>query len=375
MTIGAVTARSRGGLVPANQNRAPRTAQIIQLRKTRLVKTRIPASVSTRGLPHAIKNQQKRSLAKIARILTGNVVKTVARSTPLSAGALILADLLYNRVVAPDDFPGFDNIAEGWRDEQHHLGFVPGDYVPNMFDVGPFGPPPARALLDSDDASIPLGIRYWGDFDIDPYPNPLPGTNWPTKPIWLPNPETPASPSPAPLRVPRYNPQRDLSPRVRPRPRWSPRNNFQISFRVPRRGGKVASGEAVKIKHDVPRIRDTPVDDKATPKNVFVYFVMKELANFMGETKEWTDILAEAAGYSRKSLTAPQSIQKGHETLKKAWWLFVDGGINNIDFEALAVLIVENEIEDFLIGLAGRASKAAARSLGLTVGPQTGLAL
>lgn len=377
MTIGAVTARSRGGLVPANQNRAPRTAQIIQLRKTVDVRTRIPRSVSTRGLKHAIRNRKVQSVRKIAQIVTGKVVRTVARSNPLSLAAIIGLDYLYNKVVAPDDFPGFDNIGEGWRDEQHHLGYVPGDYVPNMFDVGPFGPPPSRALLDSDDASIPLGIRYWGDFGVDPYAVPgTVGDNWPVDPIWLPNPSVAPSPAPLPLpRVlpsPRYNPQRDLSKRFRPRPRWRPRNNIQVLFRI---GSSTAAHSSVRVTNNVPRVTGPESEGKAKPANQFVYAVLKNLANAMGETKEWIDILAEAAGYDRESLTAPAAIQKGHETVKKAWWLFVDQGINNIDFELLAVLVIENEIEDFVIGIAGQMSKSAAQSLNLTVGPQTGLAL
>lgn len=369
MTIGAVTARSHGGLRPANQNRPPRTAKIIQLRKTRVVKTRIPPSVSTRGLKHAIRNQQTKSLAQIARIVTGNVVRTVARSTPLSLAGLMAAEYIYHKVVEPDGFPGFDNINEGWRDPHSH--HTPGDYIGNLFDIGPFGPPPVRALLDADDTIFPT-IRYWGDFGVDPYVVPgTVGDNWPTEPQWLPNPVPGASP--AGLPVPRYLPQRDLAPKLRRAPRWKPTNNLTITIRLP--SLRPFSKGGVDIKHNTPRSRDRPKDDKAKPANQFVYAVLKKLANTMGEAKEWTDILAEAAGYDGVSFTAPQPIQKGHETVKKAWWLFVDGGINNIDFKLLAELVIENEIEDFLIGIAGQMSKSAAQSLGLTVGPQTGLAL
>lgn len=405
MTIGSVTARSHGGLTAANENSPPRKTNVERLRvsspasrarkaarratqlyskktirsigrvksavrQPRIVRTRIPASVTTRGLQHAIRNQQSKSLAQIAKLVTGNVLRTVARSTPLSLAAIIGADYLYNKVVEPDGFPGFENIGEGWRDEQHHLGFVPGDYVPNMFDVGPFGPPPARALLDSDDASIPLGIRYWGDFGVDPYPNPVPGTNWPTLPQWLPNPAVSPAAAPVPKNAPRHNRTKDISARSRPRPRWRARNNFRITIRLPYPGSPGSA--SVNLKRNVPRIREKPRDDKAKAANEFVYAVLITLANAMGETKEWIDILAEAAGYDRTSLTAPKSIQKGHETVKKAWWLFVDGGINDIDYDSLAVLIIENEIEDFLIGIAGRMSKHASRSLGLSTGLQTG---
>lgn len=374
MTIGAVTARSRGGLVPANQNRPPRTAQIIQLRKTRVVKTRIPPSVSTRGLKHAIRNQQRKSLAQIARIVTGNVVRTVARSTPLSLAALMTADYLYNKVVEPDGFPGFENIEQAWRSPPQAPFLSPGDWAPNPFDHSPtYNAAGGRiALLDALTCGLPLGCKYWGDFPgTSPYPNHRPGVNWPTVPQWLPNPTPAAAPGLRPL--PRYNRQRDLSEKIRPRARWRPTNNISIRIRLPRTSPR--RGSSVELKHDVPRTKGPVRDDKAKPANQFVYDVLKGLANFMGEVKEWIDILAEAAGYDGVSFTAPLSIQDGHETVKKAWWLFVDAGINDIDFQTLAVLVIENEIEDRVIGEIGKMSKLAAQSLNLTVGPQTGLAL
>lgn len=371
MTIGAVTARSHGGLVPANQNRPPRTAKIIQLRKTRVVRTRIPPSVSTRGLKHAIRNQQTRSLAKIARIVTGKALQTVARSTPLSLAAVIGINYLYQRVVEPDGFPGFDNIEQAWRSPPQAPFLSPGDWAPNPFDHSPtYNAAGGRiALLDALTCGLPLGCKYWGDFpDTSPYPNHRPAENWPTVPQWLPNPEP--SPLGRPLR--RYNPQRDFAQRFRPRPRW--RNTNNISLRISLPGAKRLRGR-VTIKFDVPRVRGAPRDDKAKPRNQFVYAVLKGLADGLGETKEWIDILAEAAGYQRGSLLVPASIRQGHETVAKAWWLFVESGINDIDFDKLAVLVIENEIEDFLIGIAGSMSKFAARSLGLTVGPQTGPAI
>lgn len=400
MSFGSVTARSTGGVSAANQNRAPQKYNVEKLRvsspasrrrkaaarikpkKTlrsrakpgtplpRRVRTRIPRAVSTKGIRHAIKQAQKRSLTRIALLVT----RTVARSTPLSLVTLIAADYLYNKVVAPSGFPGFENIGEGWRDEQHHLGFEPGDYVPNLFDVGPFGPPPSRALLDSDDASIPLGIRYWGDFGVDPYDVPgTVGDNWPTEPIWLPNPV----PAVAPRRA--YEPQANLNPRARRQPERNRRaqararhRNISMTFRIRIGRGRLAASASFTVKNDQPGGRILR-DQKATPANQFLYAVLKTLANTLGETKEWTDILAEAAGYPGFS-SGP--FERGHhQTVQKAWWLFIDGGINEIDFDLLAVLVIENEIEDFVIGVAGQMSKFAARSLGLTVGPQTGLAL
>ncbi len=369
MTVGAVTARSYGGLTPANQNRAPRTAQIVQLdsrRKVVNVRTRIPPSVSTKGIKFAIKQTQEKTLRRIA----GLVVRTVSRSTPLQLITLLVAEYLWNKVVEPNSFPGFDNITEGWRFPlPSDFGFVPGDYVPNPFDSHPDFHAPVDALLDVADSSIPLGIRYWGDFNGRPYPDPLPGVNWPTVPIWLPNPV----PTPASRPWPRYKPQPNINPRparVRRERAHARFSNVQIRIRISGRAN--ARTGSVTMKTDVPGGRTTD-DGKAKPANQFIYAVLKTLADTMGETKEWIDILAEAAGYDGRS-SAP--LKRGqHQTVQKAWWLFIDLGINNIDFDLLAQLIIENEIEDFLIGIAGNMSKAAARSLGLTVGPQTGLAM
>lgn len=401
MSFAAVTARSHGGLTAANTNRPPQKYNVEKLkvsspasrrrkaalkipfkkktfksigrvrsaeRQPRIVRTRIPAAVSTRGLQTALRQAQAVSLRQIAKL----VAQTVSRSTPLSLVTLLTAEYLYNKVVEPNGFPGFDNITEGWRDPHSH--HVPGDYVGNPLDIGPNGPPPLRALLDANDTTF-FSIRYWGDFAADPYPNPVPGVNWPTVPIWLPNPAILPAVSPVPayrplpnlIRPTQTRAQRRARPRTRPRVR---EKNLEIKIRLPRTSTSPRS--SVKISRNVPAVRGKR-DGKATPANAFVYAVLLELANAMGETKEWIDILAEAGGYEGQS-SAP--LQRGHhQTVQKAWFLFIDNGINNIDFDLLAVLVIENEIEDFLIGIAGRMSKSAARALGLTVGPQTGLAL
>ncbi len=359
MTIGAVTARSHGGLRPANQNFAPSTAKLFNLRST-------AGRVSTHGLATIGSQVQKKALASIAATVTRTALVTVARSTPLSFGAVIAVEYLYSKVVAPDGFPGFDNINEGWRDPEAPNGKSPGDYVGNLFDIGPNAPPPSRVLLDADD-TVGFSIRYWGDFGADPYPTPLPGTNWPTKPIWLPNPD--AAPQVRPR--PAYRPLRDLSPkRNQSRRRQGRFNRSNFMIRIDLHGVRGRKAPELTFRENVPNKRDR--SDKAAPANQFIYFVLLELANALGEVKEWTDILAEAAGYRRGEHSGPASIQRGHETVAKAWWLFVDGGINNIDFGALAVLVVENEAEDRLFGFFGRLGKAASRSLGLTVGVQAG---
>lgn len=359
MSVGMVTARSHGGLRPANIGRAPTSSRVVRLRSVRNVRTRIPAAIQ-RGVQT---KAQKVAVRKMAALL----VQSVLRAPSLFPIATTVGWLVFNEVRPPAAFPGFEQITPGWRAPPIGDTYSPGDYVPNPFDHGAFDNPP-ESLLDTDDVIFPTGIRYWGDFLTNPYPFPLPAINWPIIPRpWF-------KPDPKPQYRPRYNPRPDLSPQVRARlrPRWRPRSNMRISFRINPRPGQ-RKGTGVEVKFDVPRKRT--LDDKAKPANQFVYAVLKQLANTMGETKEWIDILAEAAGYRSGSKTIPEPIRRGRETVAKAYYLFVNGGIVNIDFETLGVLVIENEIEDFLIGIAGRMSKSAARSLGLTVGPQTGLVL
>lgn len=366
MTVGAVTARSTGWS-PANIPRAPRSATVTPLRPTRVLKTRIPPSISLRVATTAA---QRSALSKIAKIAVG----TVFRSTPLTLFASEAVWYLYNQVVEPAGFPGFDAITAGWRSPVY-TGEI-GSYAPNSFDHGAFNNPP-ESLLDTNDI-VAFTIRYWGDFGTNPYPNPVPGLNWPTQPVQLPLPLPMPAPFPPPAPVPRqkpeyrprYNSLEDLSPRLRPRPRWRPARNMQITINL-RPGPSRRPGQAVVFRSDVPRVRND--DLKAAPASQFVYDVLKSLANAMGEVKEWIDILADAAGW--KPNPKLKLFGAGHVTADKAIWLFAQHGLNNIDFERLAVLIVENEIEDRLFAVAGKLSKSAARSLNLTIGPQTGPAL
>ena len=174
-----------------------------------------------------------------------------------------------------------------------------------------------------------------------------------------------------PLR--RYNPQRDLAPRLRPQTRWQPKSNVLIEIALPGPAGRLAPD--VVFRTNTPRVKGG-LENKAKPKNQFIYAVMKTIANAGGEAKEWIDILAEASDYISGSLITPKEYRDGNrETAAKAWWLFRAGGINNLDFELLAELIVANEVEDTIYGALGQLSKSAGRGLGLTVGPQTGLVM
>lgn len=413
MSVGMVTARSHQGL-PLNIGARPSSASVTKLRVStkasrmrkaarrqkarwsksttrsigrvksaergaRIVRTRIPAAVSTRGIQTLA---QRAALKDIAKLVVGAAL----RSNIATLATLQTLGFLYSITVQPDNFPGFDAINPGWRwpSVAGPPFFDPiGSYAPNFLDVGPWRDDPApRSLLDTNDVGPPpfgLGIRYWGDFGTNPYPDEVPGVNWPRKARYMP--ETLPAPVPAiaPALQPanrfsrKYRKTEDLSRKTRPRPRWRPNRNMRITINLrPTRGAR--PGTTVRTRSDVARIRGDD-DGKAKPANQFVYAVLKELANAMGETKEWIDILAEASGYDRRTRVVPSGIDKGHETAAKAYWLFVGQGVNNIDWGELQRLVRENAVEDFLIGIAGRMSKSAARSLGLTVGPMTGLAL
>lgn len=266
--------------------------------------------------------------------------------------ALVAGELIWKVYLEPDNFPGFDNITAGWRKPVVGPTYSPGDYVPNPFDYGSFDNPP-ESLLDTADTIFPSWIRYWGDFGTNPYPDPGPGDNWET--------QTRAMPSSSPRGRVRYRRLPNLITSTQP---WHPRSNIAFNigttFREP------------SIQNNVSRKRND--DGKAKPANQFVFGVLKAFANAGGEAKEWLDILAEASHYHPRSKLIPRELW-GNETQKKFWWLFVAGGINFMDWDQLAVLVVENEIEDRIYGALGQLSKSAAQSLNLTVGPQTGLVM
>lgn len=376
MTVGSVTARSHGGVTairfkPALSGISQAKTKITAHRGWQTGKvTKVPFAVSTRHVGLATRAAQKVALRQMASVALGAALRAPSVVT-LAVHTFIF---LYGRAV-PKNWPGWDNINPVYRSPpQEPLGKVPGQYIGNPFDYTPGWNGPSRiALLDADDAGLPFGIRFWGDMPgFDPAPDPFPLRPHPEN-LFPPQPQPAPAPQPEPERWPRYNRQVDRSPRLRSSPRWNPRSNIAVNINVG------ASGQMPKVwvTHNVVRARGR--DDKAKPADQFVYAVLKTLANGLGETKEWIDILGEASGYRRgagdQNHLLPASIRKGHETVAQAYWLFVLGGINNIDFDELADLVIENEIEDFLIGIAGQMSKFAGRRLGLSVGPQTGLAM
>lgn len=96
------------------------------------------------------------------------------------------------------------------------------------------------------------------------------------------------------------------------------------------------------------------------------YQVLKRVADGLGEIVEWIDILSKSAGWRYDRFVG------GGRMYNKVHYLFLGGGLQNIDFDDLLANIVLNEIEDrFYAGL-GNMGKTAAQNLNLTVGAQTG---
>lgn len=275
--------------------------------------------------------------------------------------------IAYRRLLIPTGFPGWGNFPTGWTSNAGvpYPGASPGDYTANGFDNGPYGDPTVVNLIDVSDGSPITGFRYWGHFPgTNPLPNGRPGDDWQRQTDLLPEP-APKLATTAQARVRyRQHAKQDLTPKAAP---WNPRSNISIALRIDDPGG-------FSITNDVKRVRDR--GDKAKPKNIFTYLVLKKFANSGGEAKEWIDIFAEATGYVKGSIMLPDHLRDvGKETQSKIYWLFFITGINSLDWELLAELVRYNTIEDIAFGFAGQLSKAASKSLGLTVGFQTGVAI
>lgn len=271
-----------------------------------------------------------------------------------------LATQYYRKHIVPTGFPGWVHMAAniGWTSDPGtpYPGAVPGDYTANGFDNNPNWTSVIHNIIDISDGTAIFGFRYWGHFHAS---NPLPagraGDDWEVG--------TRVLPGAVSDNKTRYRRLTDLAPQIQTEV-WSPRKNIAITIGT-------TEQDPIDISLDVPRIRDR--EGKAKPANQFVWLVLKRFANAGGEAKEWTDILAEASHYVKGSIALPEDLRDtGRETQAKLYWLFVIGGINSLDWDQLALLIVENEIEDRIYGAMGQLSKAAGQSLGLTVGPQTG---
>ncbi len=303
----------------------------------------------------------RRALAKLALKIIGKRAGGVIGEVVREAGGLF-----YRRVLVPTGFPGWGNFPDGWTSDPGtpFPGASPGDYTANGFDNGPYSVT-VHNLIDTSDGSPIGGFRYWGHFHAsNPLPRGRPADDWQLETDLMPE----SKPKPLTTAQARVRYRQHSEPRVQPRAApWHPRRNFAITV-----GNREPDG--FSIANDVPRVRDR--GDKVLPKNVFVYFVLKKFANSGGEAKEWIDIFAEATGYIKGSKMLPDHLRDtGKETQAKMYWLFVITGLNSLDWELLGDLVRYNTLEDIAFGFAGQLSKSAARSLGLTVGPQTGLVM
>lgn len=294
----------------------------------------------------ALRKLALRLVAKKAFGVFGEIAPTLIQS-------------FYKRHIEPDGFPGFGNFTAGWTSNAGAPwpGIVPGDYTINGFDVSqPWGAAVPN-MVDANDGDI-FGLRYWGHYDADPFLGFSPAVDWATRTTAMPR--TTARPRPQT----KYRQLPDLAPELQVEP-WGPRKNIEVTIGT-------AFREPFRV--DVPRIRDR--GDKAKPSNMFIWAALRGLVDAGGESKEWIDILAEASGYVKGSMMLPEELRgDAKQTQAKTYWIFFAGGLSLIDWDKLAVLIVENEIEDRIYGALGQLSKHAGRSLGLTVGPQTGLVM
>lgn len=368
MSVHSVTARSHvRRLTPANLPRQPTSSRVVAIRKVRQVRTRIPASVSTRGVIKSAAS--KVALRKLAHRLLG----------PLAIVSPVIAQIgeqIYRKHIDPSGFPGWGSFPDGWTSNPGtpFPGASPGDYTANGFDNGPYSSS-AKNIIDTSDGTPITGFRYWGHFEAgNPLPGGRPGDDWEIVTRIMPGVQSAVGAQPL------YRQLRNLA--QEPMARWSPSSAISITLNIGP-SGRLATD--LKFQNNPPRSRDG--QSKAKPKNVFIFFALKKLANAGGETKEWVDIFAQAAGYDdfvlrqragfeRLGGPVPEDIDDGkHETQKKIYYLFWMDGINAVDFDELWELARENVVEDIAYGALGQLSRSAAQNLGLTVGPQTGLVL
>ncbi len=367
MTVGSVTYMSTGGIESFARPRgvwAPPLAQLAPTPSSHPLALRGTRGTHRRAAERAAAKAASGAASKVAlRKLAFKLVWKAVKPRPLEiAGELVrpLAWMIYRKYIQPTGFPGWGTFPEGFLPNAQcpYPGIAPGDYTLNGFGALTNWTTVFNNLVDlSDGAPIP-GYRYWGHYLTNPLPGGAPGEDWAVEDLTMPMPGTASRPGTAV----RYRSLPNLAT-FASAPPWTPRSGIEFAI-----------GEKFKVRLDPPRVRDR--GDKAKPANMFVYRVLKRFANAGGEIKEWTDILAQASGYIKGSMMLPEDLRDtGKETQAKLYWLFVVAGINYIDWDLLAELVIDNEIEDAIYGFAGQLSKSAAQSLGLTVGPQTGLVM
>lgn len=321
-------------------------------------------------LPARLSRTDAQAARAAARALRPMVRRILARVLgPLGLVAPDIGLFLWRRVTAPDGFPGFDNIVQGWTNfdgVDPHTGPYPepGTYVDDFAPASDWSQTVDQLLDQSDQIPLTFKYRYWGHMHAgDPYVDPdVQGTNWPVVTAAVPM----LQPQPVGKPV-RYNRPADLSGVVGPPPPGARNFFMEAGPGVPGgvRGGKDHPSRRPRLRRH--QERETKV--RFGPVLSFLWHG----ANALGELVEWLDILAEASEFHRDSLIIPEDLRGTHAA--KLWWLFEAGGIKHLDLGLLSELILENEVEDSIYGALGQLSGHTARNFHLTVGPQTGPAI
>lgn len=207
--------------------------------------------------------------------------------------------------------------------------------------------------------------RYWYEFTIPSYTShPVNQPPWVTPGVSVPSPmPVEGLPAPMPVRSPMFDPNpgpgripgRKLSRRKWPRPRSHSQNVTLTVYP----SGKVALDLDTPAKPPPRGVRE-----KKAAFGSRGYWFMRHIADAAGEAVEFLDILGEAAG-------APKYLSPA-ETVS---WLFLEGGIQNVDWVKFNQLLLDNKVEDWTYGKIGEGSKGASQELGLSFGVQSGLAL
>lgn len=95
----------------------------------------------------------------------------------------------------------------------------------------------------------------------------------------------------------------------------------------------------------------------------------KVIANAGGEFIEFVDLAAAASGWKYNKWESGTYLQQ------KMRHLFLEGGINRVNWDEMWDSMLENQIEDWALGKSGQAAGEVGKDIGRVTGVQTGPAL
>lgn len=233
-----------------------------------------------------------------------------------------------------------------------------------------FPPPP------SPDAPATYGTWFYG-FTVPPYTNPhgyvigttavpyvVPiGDPVPMEEVW---PEPAPHVRPAPTTPP-LTPE-PPAPRARPRPRVRfrrfPRAGIQYDVSMaPRAAPRAARASSTRSRP--PR----GVQERKVRMAGRAVAIGKAIANAGGEFIEFVDLAAAASGWKYNKWESGTYLQQ------KMRHLFLEGGINRVNWDEMWDSMLENQIEDWALGKSGQAAGEVGKDIGRVTGVQTGPAL